>query len=276
MKLRLQACIAAALVALLLLVSFHVVVRAATAPTLDSYAASTSFTSGTDRSTASVSWTDGANVLVGGVTEDNAILIQSTVIGGSPQLPTATGLTFAAVANSPTTTGSKTKAYWWNAIASGAGSSVITCHLSNSGSFGGIGVWVFSGSDGIGTAGMQQARPGSTTAPNVSLTRSGDNSFVLGSLGDWSAVNDTTVTGSPATNYQQRHAQNVGGAATLFLLQWGDQGAAGTTSYGVTGAGSSSNWTATAVEVLGSAGASVTPVLPFLGAGPGLLFLPRW
>jgi hypothetical protein len=209
------------------------------APTL---AASSASTLGTGaRTTGSVSWTSGDIVIVMGMTADDTATLGTPTTAGS-------GISFAALTGTPTSAGSSCKGYGW--IATASASSSGTFSATPSGGFaGGIVVWVWSGSDGIGTP-VVSAALGATTTQN--LTRAQANSGVVQMWGDWNAVNDAVVTWTPSGQAQLLAAVSAG-AFTGFAASWGDQGATGTTAYGFSGF-AGGDMTAITVEVKGTAG----------------------
>lgn len=209
------------------------------APTLADYQESNYTDTGTNEVSASATWSAGDLIIVLGMTADN-----TTTMG----TPTATGLTFAAVSGSPTTTTISCKGYAWTATAGSSGSGAITSVKSVSLS-GGLSVFVFSSTDGIGGTAFS-ATLGATTTQ--SLTRTGTNSHVVQIWGDWNANNDTTVTWTPS-GQTERVADYHSGKATYFAASWGDQGASGATSYGFSGF-AGGDMTAMTLEILGTAG----------------------
>jgi hypothetical protein len=199
--------------------------------------------------TGSITYSTGNFIVALGATADNPIVMAT---------PLRTGETFNAVASTPTNTASRTKNYAWTATAantsSGTVTSVVTGDLEGTAC---LAVWVYSGSDGLGNTSISTAL-GATTVQ--SLTRGFDNSAVVQMWGDWNAINDTTVTSSPAGGATQRVANNSANA-TFFALDWTDQSTAGATSYGFTGHAGGGQMTAIALEIKGTvaAGPSVTP-----------------
>lgn len=115
----------------------------------------------------------------------------------------------------------------------------------------GLQAYVFRGSDGIGNTAKSTADQNLT----ISLQRNYDNSLIVWAAGDWGATNDTTVSSDPVGG-NQRQAAWISGLATLFAFDWGDQGAAGTTSYGISGFSPGNIFTKIALEVQGSGTAS--------------------
>jgi hypothetical protein len=213
------------------------------APTLSDYQQSTwtDQTAGNEV-TPTVTWSAGDLIVVLGATEDNA--------GVQLDVPTATGLTFTQLI--ATNTVSNTKCYVWTATAGSSGSGAITANRLDGGTKArGIAAFVYSGSDGTGNTGTIV----DSAAFVVSLVRASANSAVLVVLGDWNAVNDTAVTSEPVAGATQRVAAFATGA-TFFVLNWTDQGNAGTTSYGFTDAGHGTVLMAgIAVEIKGTAAA---------------------
>lgn len=189
---------------------------------------------------ASITWADGDTVVVLGITEDNSVTMGT---------PTVTGLTFTALAGSPTNGASSCKAYGWKATAVGSGSGAVTSALTG-GDNAGISVWVCSASAGVGNLSIASGLGATTTQ---SLIRAGVDSAVIQAWGDWSAINDVAVTLTPTTPVvgTQREATFISGAATFFVADWGDQDAAGTTSYGFTDHAGGAAMSAITVEILG-------------------------
>jgi hypothetical protein len=246
------------------------------APTIAAYSnSSATDTGGTfEEVTGSVNWTNGDLVIVLGVIEDN---------GAKPlNTPTAsgTGLTFSAISGFPSNVASACKIYGWQATASATSSGTITCTRgAGSGDRGVIAVWVLSGHNGIGNVAVSSATD--TSNPyTVSLTRAGNNSAVLLVAGDWNATSDTTTGPSPATGGSQRLGNNGGLFSTIYngyVMEWADEGASGTTSYGVSMDVAGGIFTLGAVEVKAAAvsGSTFTPAqgaLSLAGLGTSLGF----
>lgn len=207
-------------------------------PTLVDYDQSTwSDTSTASEVTTSASWSANDVVVVLGATGDNVVTLG---------VPTATGLTFAALAGTPTNTASNCKLYAWSATAGSSGSGVITSTTDGASEMRGLASFVHGGSNGIGNTSIATGLGATTTQ---SLIRSQGNSAVIQVWGDWNAVNDVAVTWTPAGE-TERVAQWISAKATMFVASWGGQGDAGTTSYGFTG-GSATAMSAITVEILG-------------------------
>lgn len=226
------------------------------APTLSAFSNSnfTDTPASGSETTGSVSWSSGDIVVVLGVTEDN---VATTL--GTPTT-TGTGLTFAALTGFPTNTASNTKVYGWSATASATSSGTISSTMAGGGAThaSGICVWVWSASGGIGNT---ATAVGDTTDPyTASLTRAGTNSAVCMIAGDWNAISDAANDPSPLTGSTEKIGDNAGfvsGRYTGYAAHWADEGASGTTSYGVTGI-AGGKITVGAVEVKGSAAAGIT------------------
>lgn len=186
--------------------------------------------------TASVTWQAADDVYVVGMTEDN---------GHTLGVPTASGLSFSQV--TATNTASNCKVYLWKATAGSGSSGAITATVTGGSGMHGIAALVVRGSDGNGTP---QTIVGSS-AKTISVTRTQANSGVLAVFGDWNAVNDTTVDATPTGTV--RIAANTANG-TGFVLSWGDQGATGTTSYGLTNHTGSVKMAGIAVEIKGTTG----------------------
>ena len=244
---------------LCLLVSHYEVVLLAAAPTLDSYAESVFTDTLTLETTGVLSWTNGNVVVCVGATEDSGITLETPSTGGL-------GLTFAAVTGSPANGASNTNVYQWSGTASATSSGAITSVVSAS-NRAGIGCFSYSGSDGIGTYAEVE---GCTTVTVVSLTRSTANAAVVLVGGDWSAVSDTATDPTPTgTQRQGDDSCFVSTIYNCYINNYGDQGATGTTDYGIAAFAGGGDFTMSALEIKGTGAAAVTPTLSLLGGGPG-------
>lgn len=199
----------------------------------------------TDELTASVTWGAGDVVLVVGAISNNT--------GGALGVPTVSGLTFSQIAavNAGTTSGDDAVVYMWSATAAASGSGQIASVTSGGDSTqrAGLAAMVWSGSDGFGTP----ATIDNSTAKTISLTRVQANSHVAVILADWNEVNDTTVNATPTGTV--RKAVNLPGQLTVFICTFGDQGATGTTSYGITDHTGTVDMSGIVVEIKGTAAA---------------------
>lgn len=197
---------------------------------------------GTAKATASFTWQTGDRFVILGFTEDN---------GGTLTTPSTTGsgLSFAALAGTPTNIAGTCKAFGWTAAATANGSGTITSTAG--GAFGGIAVWQYRGSDGVATPTLN-----ASTTKTVSVLRGQNNSAVVFAAGDFSGVAVTGYSYTPA-GATDRHTESFGSIHySIYVADWGDQGAAGTTAYGITGTSSTGNHNKIAVEVFGSAAAA--------------------
>lgn len=206
----------------------------ATTPTLISTSGNTwTTTTGTARTTGSVSWVAGDVIIVVGITEDNTTATLGT--------PTGTGLSFTLVTS--TNTASTCKAYVWQAKPIASGSSTINSTASGA-LMANIQAYVYRSSAGVGAT----AAVVTGTALTNSLTRTYDNSAVLWVAGDYGAGVLGTTVASPTGTVDQ--AARVAGSATHFAVHYGNQGTAGATSYGISGFTSAGVLTKIAIEVL--------------------------
>lgn len=190
-------------------------------------------TSTSETTTNSLSWQAGDWIYVLGVTEDNGV---------SLNVPTYSGGTFAQrlVQNAP----SDCRVYVWTNSPAGSGSGTIAAGLSVSGRAG-IYALVYRNSTGPGAV----AQSGGANALTISLTRGSANSHVIWAAGDWNAADDTTVTATPTGSV--RVAARNSAAYTAFATSYGDQGAAGATSYGIADHGLTVDLARVAVEIKG-------------------------
>jgi hypothetical protein len=221
-------------------------VLADTAPTVSSYQTSTwTDVSGTPEVTGTLTWSAGDLIVVMGTTESGSKTLAT---------PTATGLTFSLITSINVADDTDCVAYLWTATAGSGGSSAVSA--ANTGTTDGargIAAYAFTGSDGLGTS----ATLDNSANKVISLARAHNNSAVVTVLGDWNAVNDTSVTTSPAGG-TVRHADFVTSSASFFLADWGDQGTATTTGYGITNHTGTVDMSGIAVEVRGAAASSTT------------------
>lgn len=222
-------------------------------PTFVEYDESTFSDSGaTDELSGASSWQTGDIVLVFGAASDNAAADQlgtPTVSGGS-----GTGLTFSLLASVNNGSGSNdTQVYLWTATAAGNGSGQIASVTTPGGGTPGnrrlgIAVMVYRGSDGLGTP----VTIDGSSAKTISVTRAQANSHIALMMADWNQVGDVTVDATPTGTV--RHASAQSGEADFFVCSFGDQGATGTTSYGITNHTGTVDMSGIAVEVKGTAG----------------------
>lgn len=173
----------------------------------------------TGETTGSITWQAGDEVYVFGLLPDNSRTFTT---------PVRAGLTFSVLAG-PTNSVGTARVYLWKATAAGSGSGTITATASSSGG-NVLAAFVVRNSAGNGTPVSVTGSAGRT----LNLTRTQDNSLVLGVCADWNANPDDVVTAVPAGTI--RGAAFISGEATYFIFSWSDQGAAGgPTAYGYTG-----------------------------------------
>ena len=216
------------------------------APVLESYQQSTwTDRVSTNEATASVTWAAGDLIVVIGLTEDQSI--------GTLALPTAAGLRFAQAA--AVSVASSGRAYVWWTRAGASGSGAITSVVNASAAMRGLSAFVYSGSGGLGNI---SASSSAETVSVRSLTRAGANSAMIFGLVDWSANADVTVTAEPSSGSTIRINTTQGGIATMFVVDWTDQGTAGTADCGISAFAGVTNNIMVAVEVLGSPSVAVT------------------
>lgn len=230
-------------------------------PTVVDYSDSDEDDSLNTETTGSLSWQTGDIILVFGGTENGALTLNN---------PTATGLTFGSpeVELNLGNSDSLAKAYLWYTTAGSNGSGSISATRGDSVTgYRFIAAYVIRGSDGIGNTNTIT----NSSSKTISLTRGGDNSIVLTSLVDWNALTDTTVTTVPSGG-NQRLAYGNGANYGVFVLDWGDQGSAGTASYGITDQTGTSKNEGIAVEVKGTvaSGDSNVAHVNIRGGGPQL------
>ena len=218
------------------------------APSLIQYAECANWGIGGSRATStSITWLTG-DVIV-------ALAGIESGYGSYSSVPTATGLTFAAISGAVSgTSSSYCYANAWVATAAGGGTQAVT--FTETGPYiSGFAVWVWRGSGGVGNIAASGAT--ANTALTISLVRGSGNSCVVGGGFDWGANVTTGYSFTPTATNQRQHAQE-GTGYTVYVADWGDQGTAGTTSYGVAGV-TVGAFTKVFIEVKGTA-ATYTPV----------------
>jgi len=225
-----------------------------TAATLAETPAESTWTgTGTSKSTSTggngsgtVSWQAGDTVYVFGATAQASSTTLGTPTHSGANLPA-----FAAV-GAAVGSGAQCWAHTWSAVATGSGSSVISETATSSADPWGIIAWVVRGSDGTGTRASDVS-----AAKTVSLTRSDAHSLVFDIIADY-AAGSATLTWTPS-GQTQREATQDAGLYTVGVADWGDQGSAGATSYGVSaGFDATGPLTKIALEILGTVGGDVT------------------
>ena len=203
-----------------------------TAPSLISYTEVSSWTtSGSPKSTASISWQTGDVIVVLAISEANDAM----------PVPTATGLTFSSQKSNVTASTCGMQAC--TAIAGSSGSGAVSMTNPNGSSAWGFGVWVFRNSAGVGNSAEQH-----TSTKTVSLTPTGAHSAIVWALGDFAAGALQTITPTP-TDTRQRALDS--GRYTFYVADLTDQASAGAVSYGISGSGSGP-FSIGVVEVKGS------------------------
>ncbi len=198
------------------------VAYAETPPTVSDYQASTWTDNGTTSEvTGTLTWSSGDLIVVVGVGENGGFRLNT---------PTATGLSFSLITSVGSGVGGDGLVYMWSATAGSGGSSAVTATLIDAGAAGrGIAAFAFTNSGGLGNTATMSA----STAKTFNLVRGTANSAVVNVMTDWNAVADTAVNTSPAGGVV-RQASEDPAHATFFANSWSDQGATGTTAYGIT------------------------------------------
>lgn len=204
-------------------------------PSISAYQESTWHTAGTSFTTANISWSAGDIIVVLEAVEGSTF--------GTPTLPTATGLTFNSIdLNTAANTCLSRSAY---AIAGSSGGPVGVNFTITSSAQAGIGAWVISGATGIGDHKEQH-----TTGKTVSMTMQGSNSVSVWGLFDFNADLPSGATPTP-TNTREVSTGNFG--VLVCDLTPGTS-----TTYGMTGGGTTGPFSILAVEVA----SLVTAVVP--------------
>lgn len=213
---------------------------AETPPTVSSYTSSTWTDLGTGSEvTGTLTWSAGDRIIVVGGTESGSFELNT---------PTATGLSFSLVSSVGVGVAGDGLAYMWTATPGSGGSSAVTATIVQGGAAArGIAAYAYTSSSGIGTPATIQG----SAAKTISLTRTTNNAAVVSVMTDWNAVADTAVNSSPAGG-TVRQANEAVGHCTFFVTDWPDQGASGTTSYGITDHTGTVRMTGIALEIKSS------------------------
>jgi hypothetical protein len=220
-----------------------------TPPTLVSYTETSWSTIATSKSTASISWQTGdVIVFIGGIENGSTIAV-----------PTATGLTFSSVALNATANTCGTRIA--TATAASTSSGAVTATTSNF--TWGFAVWVWRGSDGVGSSGEQH-----TTTHTKSVVPTDTHSAWMWGAFDFSAAAATnTITPTP-TNTDEKAVE--GGAYTAYVADIIDQASGASTAYGISAGGTTGVISLAILEVLGTTsggGGSTVKQLAQLGVG---------
>lgn len=219
------------------------------APTLTSQSSSTwTDTAVGTETTGTVTWNAGDRLLVLGLTEDSGLTLA---------LPTATGLTFAAL-GSALAVASNCWAHAWEATAAGAGSGAVSS-VAGGGSSGMRGIWCSAWG---GCTGFVRTNQQGGASDTLSVTRTAANSAIAFVAGDWNAVGATSPGWVPSGFTQVQAVAHVNMSG--FAAYWGDQGATGSTAYGPDGLTGTRKWTQIGVEVLGTVGTAAQQRQPYV------------
>src|SRR5260221_560055 len=151
----------------------------------------------------------------------------------------------------------------WSATPAAGGSQAVTSTGAGADDWG-LAVWVWRGSGGIGNRATS-----TTSAKTVSLIRSGASPCVVFASGDFAAAATTGYSFTPAVANDRQHVQDAA-LYSAYVADFGDQGGAGTTSYGTSGETSAGPFTNLALEILGLAPAAAALPRQALAALPRL------
>ncbi|MEQ1675070.1 MAG: hypothetical protein ABL876_00135 [Chitinophagaceae bacterium] len=204
-----------------------------------------SWFSATTPKTATISWSTGDVIVVGGAMEN---------AGQAFSTPTATGLTFTSRQSTTLTGFGNSKAQLWTAKAAASGSSVVLSLATASGTaMFGMYYWVLSGADDYVSGGLLSG----TTNPTFAGATDG---FVGWICSDWAAatVNPAPLAGT-GTPTELVDTDNAGANYGIYVDQWLGTTNASTT-YGITPY-TSMQAQGCAIAVSASAGGGATPSL---------------
>lgn len=196
--------------------------------------------------TKSFTWVTGDVFHILGHTEDNGVTLNTPSTAGA-------NLTFSLISSTNTT--NTTKAYYWRGTATGSGNGTITATSNGTTNARGLTAFQYRSTSGQGTP---QILDGSALK-TISVTRTQANSHIIETLGDWNEVGDVTTDPTPAGGNQLIELA-VSGRIDFFVTQWGDQGATGTTSYGLTNHTGTVNLSGIAVEIKGISGGQTVAI----------------
>lgn len=213
-----------------------------TQPTFVAYVESDYTDAATANVTGSLSWVAGDVLYCMGLTDDQGRTLGTPTTAGS-------NLGAFSLVSSPNAVGAS-RAYYWKATASGTGNGTISSTANGSPASAGISVWQYRD---VSAEGTPQTIVGSS-AKTISVTRAAANSHILQVMADWNEAGDIVTDPTPATNATERETSLVSGSYDVFVTDWGDQGATGTTSYGITNHTGTVQMTGIAVEIKGTAG----------------------
>jgi len=180
------------------------------------------------------------------------LVIAAAHVGGEAtdlNTPTATGLTFGLEIETGDPGGSNADVYLWSAEAGSAGADNLTVSTSAGAGGFGIGGAVLRNHAGVGTAAEL-----SDTTQVINYTRTAAGSGVFYACADFDADPVAGVTLTPADGLPVL-IEEFGTSVTCYTGLWFDQGGAGSTNYGTSGAAASTNFAKAAIEILAAGGA---------------------
>lgn len=206
---------------------------AAKAPTRVQYVESPSWnTSGSPRTSAPITWQGGDIIVVIAACEG-----QNTL-----GTPTGTGLSFTVLQSN--TAASSCATILAVATPSVGGSSAISTTLANGAQVSGMAVWVWRGSNGVGTSTEQH-----TTTKTKAMVPQGKHSAYCWAGFDFSAAAADAVFSPAQTNIDERTDQ--GTTYTTYVADLIDQYSSGSTNFGISGGTTVGVISIVAVEILG-------------------------
>lgn len=199
--------------------------------------------------TFTATWQTGDNLIVAAVSADGA-----TTIG----TPTATGLTFLPIdMGAVGAAGASTFINRWYAKATSPGTGVtITVPRIGGTDHWGAQLWIWRGSDGIGSSTATAAAPDNVKVQT--LTRMSPESAVIAVLGDWGAGSPASPTWTPTGQTQRVAHDGAGVTYSVLIADWPDENGLGSTSYGITAGLSTGRISRMILEVLGTAGSGIS------------------
>jgi hypothetical protein len=128
----------------------------------------------------------------------------------------------------------------------------------------GIDAWAVTASGGVGVSNKADdpTTGAPTDAPSLTLSGVSANSAIFMVVGDWNATAVATrlYLTTDAGAFTERTAQNTDGNYSSYSGVYADAGAAATKVVGMSAP--NQTWAVAALEILGTGGATVTPVLP--------------
>ncbi len=209
-------------------------------------------------STATPKTSPSVTVAVG----DVLVVVASVADEGTLSTPTNSGTAHTWTQRQNLSTASNCRVAIWTTVATVAQAMTVTLARTSGSQAFSFTLFQFRGSDGVGASSSSNTA-GTNTQPTLSITAGAANSAVVSTHADWNAVDAAsrvwaTVNGSVMTEAHYYRGTSDYSTMSGYRI---DAGAAGAKSVGLTGTGTAAHaWTNAAIEILGSSGATPSPV----------------